>query len=86
MAYYDSDGDIFDQDYDAEFEPELITYRVNRRFGLMNAHTGAIITPAKYGRITMISKELLMAEVNSFNNESVLLDRKGRMVELTLKK
>lgn len=71
----------YDQDVVLEFEPDLVAYRVNDNYGLMNAHTGKIITPAKYGEIYMISKELLRAEVNYSNNESVLLDRNGNKVE-----
>ena len=70
----------YDQDYIFEFEPELVAYRVNDNYGLMNAHTGKIITPAKYGEIYMISKELLRAEVNYCNNESVLLNRNGKEI------
>ena len=49
--------------------------------GLMNANTGEIITPAIYGDITMISKDLLRAELNNHNEESVILDRNGKPVE-----
>ena len=48
--------------------------------GLMNANTGEIITPAIYD-ITMISKDLLRAELNNHNEESVILDRNGKPVE-----
>lgn len=68
----------YDQNDIFEFEPELVAYRVNDNYGLMNANTGKIITPAKYGDIYMISKELLRAEVKYNNNESVLLDRNGK--------
>lgn len=70
----------YDQDDIFEFESELVAYRVNDNYGLMNAHTGKIITPAKYGEIYMISKELLRAEVSYCNNESVLLDRSGKEI------
>lgn len=70
----------YDQDVVLNFEPELVAYRVNDNYGLMNAHTGKIITPAQYGEIYMISKDLLRAEVNYSNNESVLLDRNGKIV------
>jgi len=70
----------YDQNDIFEFEPELVAYRVNDNYGLMNANTGKIITPAKYGDIYMISKELLRAEVKYNNNESVLLDRNGKEI------
>lgn len=71
----------YDQDVVLEFEPELVAYRVNDDYGLMNAITGKIITPAKYGEIYMISKNLLRAELNYCNSESVLLDRNGKELE-----
>lgn len=71
----------YDQDVVLEFEPDLVAYRVNDNYGLMNSHTGKIITSAKYGDIYMISKDLLRAEVNYSNNESVLLDRNGKIVK-----
>lgn len=73
--------EYYEERYLSEFEPELIVYRVGDHHGLMNAKTGKVITPAKYGDITMISKGLLRAELNCYNNESVLLDRKGNVVE-----
>ena len=71
----------YDQDVVLEFEPDLVAYRVNDNYGLTNAHTGKIITPAQYGEIYMVSKDLLRAEVNYSNNESVLLDRNGKIVK-----
>ena len=79
--YYEADDDYYDQNEVLTFEPDLIVYRVNSNRGLMNAHTGKIITPAMYGDITMISKDLLRAELNYCNNESVLLDRNGNVLK-----
>ncbi len=70
----------YSQDEIYEFEQELMAYRVNSSYGLMNAHTGKIITLAKYGDIYMISKELLSADLNDSNNECILLDRKGNEI------
>ena len=80
-SYYDSDRECYDQDEVTEFEPDLVVYKVNYNSGLMNAHTGKIITPAMYGDITMISRDLIRAEVNRFTYESVLLDRNGNRVD-----
>ena len=73
--------EYYEERYLSEFEPDLIVYRVGDHQGLMNPKTGKVITPAKYGDITMISKNLLRAELNSYNNESVLLDRNGNIIE-----
>ena len=80
-AGYDADGDYHGQYHASKLEPQLVVYHVNEYQGLMDAHTGKIITPAKYGEIKMISRELLRAEVNIFNYESVLLDRKGNVIK-----
>lgn len=74
------DEDYYGDNYVSEFESDLIVYRVGNNTGLMNAHTGKIITPAKYGDITMISRELICAELNCYNGESVLMDRNGKVV------
>lgn len=78
---YDTNGDYHGQHYVSKLEPQLIVYHVNEYQGLMDAHTGKTITPAKFGEIKMISRELLRAEVNIFNYESVLLDRKGNVIK-----
>lgn len=70
----------YDQDQVMELEPELMTYRVNYCWGLMNARTGKIITPAKYGYIRMVSRDLLRADINYADNESILLDRNGKEI------
>lgn len=80
--HYDEDGCYHEQTDIIEFEPDLVVYHVNEYQGLMNARTGKIITPAKYGMIRMISKELLRAEVNIHNDECVVLDRNGKVVKL----
>lgn len=73
--------EYYEERYLSEFEPDLIVYRVGDHHGLMNPMTGKVITPAKFGEITMISKGLIRAELNSYNNESVLLDRNGNVIE-----
>lgn len=73
--------EYYEERYLSVFEPDLIVYRVGDLHGLMNPNTGKVITPAKYGNITMISKGLLRAELNCYNNESVLLNRNGNEIE-----
>lgn len=80
-ADYDENGNYCGQRNVSEYEPDLVVYHVNEYQGLMNAHTGKIITPAKYGEIIMISRELLRADIDIYNYESVLLDRNGKLIE-----
>jgi len=84
-SYYEPDGEYYDQDIIKVFEPEIMVYQVNDNKGLMNSNTGQIITLAKYGEITMISKDLIRAEVNDLNIESVLLDRSGNEIKQVIK-
>ena len=60
---------------------DIMVYFVNEWEGLMDARTGKVITPAIYREIDMVSKDLIKAGVGYYC-ESVLLDRKGRVVEM----
>ena len=63
-------------------DPDLVVYRVDGWEGLMNKHTGRIITPAAYTDFTMISKELIKAEQSlNYSNEAIVMDRSGRVVK-----
>lgn len=77
---YDYDNECYDQEETMEFEPDIMAYEVNSRFGLMDAHTGRIITLAKYSSIVMVSKELFRADLGNAYSESVLIDRHGKEV------
>lgn len=60
---------------------DIMVYYVDEWEGLMDARTGKVITPAIYRGIDMVSKDLIKAGVGYYC-ESVLLDRKGRVVEM----
>ena len=60
---------------------DIMVYFVDEWEGLMDARTGKVITPAIYREIDMVSKDLIKAGVGYYC-ESVLLDRKGRVVEM----
>lgn len=63
-------------------DPDLVVYRVDDWEGLMNKHTGRVITPAIYTDFTMISKELIKAELSyNYNDEAAVMDRSGRVVK-----
>ena len=76
----DNDNENYIQKETMEFEPDIMVYEVNFRFGLMDAHTGRIITPAMYSNIEMVSKELFKADLDNAYSESVLIDRHGKVV------
>ena len=63
-------------------DPDLVVYRVDEWEGLMNKHTGRLITPANYTDFEMISKELIKAEL-SYREEgnAVIMNRNGRVVK-----
>ena len=62
-------------------DPDLVVYRVDSWEGLMNKHTGRLITPADYTDFTMISKELIRAELSfNYNDEAVVMDRNGKVI------
>ena len=63
-------------------DPDLVVYRVDGWEGLMNKHTGRVVTPATYTDFTMISKELIKAELGyNYNDEAVVMNRQGCIVK-----
>lgn len=75
-SYYRSDyedGTIIE-------DKDILMYIVGRLWGLMDAHTGDILTPAIYEDINQVSPELFCAELYGYDGESILLDKKGRVV------
>lgn len=74
----------YNEDAEDEYvlDPDLVVYQVDGWEGLMNKHTGRIITPAAYTDFEMISKELIKAVLGyDYNDESVVMDRNGRIVK-----
>lgn len=74
----------YNEDSEDEYalDPDLVVYSVDGWEGLMNKHTGRVITPAVYTNFQMISKDLIMAELDySYNDEAVVMDRSGRIVK-----
>lgn len=74
----------YNEDSEDEYalDPDLVVYSVDGWEGLMNKHTGRVITPAVYTNFQMISKDLLMAELSyNYNDEAVVMDRSGRIVK-----
>jgi len=74
----------YNEDSEDEYalDLDLVVYRVEGWEGLMNKHTGRVITPAVYTNFQMISKDLIMAELDySYNDEAVVMDRSGRIVK-----
>jgi len=63
-----------------ELIQDVVAYRVDGWEGLMDKRTGKPITPAKYHDITMISKDLIQAQLN-YAEGSVVMDRSGNIVK-----
>ena len=71
--YHDDDADEY------ELVPETIVYQVNDWEGLMDARTGKVLTPAKYWRFEMVSKDLVEAKL-SYSDEGIIMDRRGNVI------
>ena len=76
MVKYNEDGE---DDY--ALDPDLVVYRVDEWEGLMNKHTGRVITPAIYTDFEMISKELIKADLSYNDGNAVVMDRSGHIVK-----
>ena len=76
MTHYNEDNE---DEY--ALDPDLVVYTVDGWEGLMNKHTGHIITPATYADFQMISKDLIKAELDHYDYEAVVMDRSGRVVK-----
>lgn len=77
VKYHDDEADEYD------LVPDLVVYRVDGWEGLMNNRTGRVITPAHYRDFTMISQDLIRAELDSSSSgsESVVMDKNGKVVK-----
>ena len=73
----------YNEDSEDEFvlDPDLVVYRIDEWEGLMNKHTGHLITPAIYTDFEMISKELIKAELSFRDENAVIMDRNGHVVK-----
>ena len=50
-------------------------------FGVMDSRNGRMVIPAVYSDITMISKDLLMAEVDGDEENNVVFTTDGKMLK-----
>lgn len=76
VTRYNGDGE---EEY--ALDSDLLMYRVDGWEGLMNKHTGRVITPAVYSDFEMISKDLIRSELEHSNHsESVVMDRRGNVI------
>ena len=74
----------YNEDSEDEYalDPDIVAYCVDEWEGLMNKHTGRIITPAIYADFQMISKELIKAELGfNYDGEAVVMDRSGSVLK-----
>lgn len=72
----------YNEDCEDEYEldPDLVVYQIDGWEGLMNKHTGRLLTPAVYTDFEMISKELIKVELSCSDDNAVIMDRSGRIV------
>lgn len=77
VKYHVDEADEYD------LVPDLVVYRVDGWEGLMSKRTGRVITPAQYRDFTMISQDLIRAELDSscYGSESVVMDKNGKVVK-----
>ena len=70
-----------DETYDYALDPDLVVYIVNGWEGLMDKHSGKVLTPAYYTDFTMISKNLIHAELDKgYDDNGVVMDRRGNVI------
>ncbi len=74
MTRYNSD-----EPDDYELVSDIAVYQVDNWEGLLDIRTGKPITPAKYWKLEMISRDLIRAKLDC-DGASVVLDRRGRAV------
>ena len=73
--YNDEDADEY------ALDPDIVVYRVNGWEGLMDKNSGKVLTPANYNNFTMISKDLIMAELDKgYDDNGVVMDRRGNVI------
>ena len=63
-----------------ELVPDIVVYHVDGWEGLMDKRTGKPITPALYHNFTMISKDLIQAQL-CYEEGSVVMDHSGKIVK-----
>ena len=73
--YNDTEADEY------EIIPEIVVYRVQGWEGLMDKRTGKVLTPANYHDFTPISRHLLLAQIEYWDDESVVMDLKGNIIK-----
>lgn len=74
VKYHDDMADEY------ELHPYLVKVMVDYNcFGVMDSRSGKMVIPAIYSNITMISKDLLMAEVDGDEENNVVFTTDGKM-------
>ena len=70
-----------DESNEYEIIPEIVVYQVNGREGLMDKSAGKILTPAKYLDFNANSRNLVLAQIEPWDEEGVIMDLKGNIVK-----
>ena len=76
VKYHDDMADEY------ELHPYLVKVMVDYNcFGVMDSRNGRMVIPAVYSDITMISKDLLMAEVDGDEENNVVFTTDGKILK-----
>ena len=76
VKYHDDMADEY------ELHPYLVKVRVYYHcFGVMDSRNGRMVIPAVYSDISMISKDLLMAEVDGDEENNVVFTTDGKILK-----
>ena len=62
----------------------IIPEQYEKAFGVIQAHTGKIIIPAKYDNVRMVSDKLFEVE-DMHDRTSMLIDLEGRIIQTNRK-
>lgn len=77
VKYHDDAADEY------ELHPYLVEVMVDyKSYGVMDSRNGRMVIPAVYSDISMISKDLLMAEVDGNEENNVIFTTDGKRVNL----
>lgn len=74
VEYHEDEADEY------ELDDDLMAYGVGLLEGLFNKTTGKILTSADYWSVTMVSKDVIRAQLN-YAEGFVFLNRKGEVIE-----
>lgn len=74
------------EDDEYAVHPYLVEFSIDYRcHGVMDSRTGNVVIPAIYSNIELISKDLIMAEVDDYSGNNIVFTTDGRQVSYNLR-